>query len=223
MPCLHSSPGLARARQRSTLRIRRSQQSLHHGGELRWYLSRLLEFRQLCPRHCFQCCKCIAASTVFFLLTTKGEWEDTESTDGSRRRHEGGGIDLSDRFQQAVSVSGEVSDTLIDSEFSYKTANATKPGTWSEVAGTRSWHTGTATASSTRSDFDPNRYGRPETRSVSGSVHSFNSSIAERSQSGSDHIEMRNSFAKVKAYVSASLWLASDCIVNKFTVVFTLS
>ena len=95
-----------------------------------------------------------------------------------------------------MSVSGEVSDTLIDSEFSYKPASDTKPGTYSEVAGTTSWHTGTQTASSTRSTILTG-YGRSN-MSVSGSVHSFNSSIAERSQSAS---ETRSGFAKVKASV----------------------
>lgn len=101
-----------------------------------------------------------------------------------------------------MSTNGEVSDTLIDSEFSYKPANDATPGTWSQVAGTKSWHTGTATASSTHSGFDPNRYGRPGARSVSGSVHSFNSSVAERSQYSSHQGERTNGFAKIKAYVS---------------------
>ena len=103
-----------------------------------------------------------------------------------------------------MSVSGEVSDTLIDSESS---ASETKSGTYSEVAGTTSWHTGTQTAPSTRSTTT-NGYGRSSTRSVSGSVHSFNSSIAERSQSASDRVETRNGFAKVKAYVSTPQWLS---------------
>ncbi|KAF2629826.1 hypothetical protein BU25DRAFT_364158 [Macroventuria anomochaeta] len=141
-----------------------------------------------------------SASSTRDTTSSAGDWEDTESTDGGRRRHEGGGIDLSEHFQHALSVSGEVSDTLIDSEFSYKPANDTKPGTWSEVAGTKSWHTGTETASSVRSGFDPNRYGRPGARSVSDSVHSFNSSIAERSQSDSGQVEMKGNFAKIKAY-----------------------
>lgn len=99
-----------------------------------------------------------------------------------------------------MSVSGEVSDTLIDSEFSYKPADDNKSGSWSEVAGTKSWRTGTVTASSSRS-ITTNGYGRPNTGSVSGSVHSFNSSIAERSHFASEQIEMRNGFAKVRACV----------------------
>ena len=106
-----------------------------------------------------------------------------------------------------MSVGGEVSDTLIDSEFSYNSANDPKPGTWSQVAGgkiagTQSWHTSSERASSTTSNLDARKYGRPGTRSIAGSVHSFNSSIAERSQFSSDHIEMKGNFAKVKAYVS---------------------
>ena len=138
------------------------------------------------------------------MLISKGDWEDIESTNGSRRKHEGGGINLSNHFQQAMSVSGEASDTLIDSEFSFKPADGAQSGTVSEVADTKSWHTGTAASSSARSSFDPSRYGKPGTRSTSGSMHSFNSSIAERSQSGYDDIEMRNGFAKVRAYVSTS-------------------
>lgn len=106
-----------------------------------------------------------------------------------------------------MSVSGKVSDTLIDSEFSYKPASETQPGPWSEVAGTKSWHTGTQTAPSTRSTITTG-YGRPSTRSVSGSAHSFDSSIAERSQSASDQVVMRNGFAKVKAYVCIPQWLS---------------
>lgn len=99
-----------------------------------------------------------------------------------------------------MSVSGEVSDNLIDSEFSYKHASDITPGTWSEVAGTKSWHTGTQTAPSTRSTTIDG-YGGPTTRSIYSSVHSFDSSIAERSQCAGEQIEMRNGFAKVKAYV----------------------
>lgn len=99
-----------------------------------------------------------------------------------------------------MSVSNEVSGTLIDSEFSYKLASDNKPGSWSEVASTKSWHTGTQIAPSARSNITTG-YGRPSNQSVSGSVHSFDSSIAERSQSASDEVKMRNGFAKVKAYV----------------------
>ena len=124
-----------------------------------------------------------------------------------------------------MSVGGEVSDTLIDSEFSYNSANDPKPGTWSQVAGgkiagTQSWHTSSERASSTTSNLDARKYGRPGTRSIAGSVHSFNSSIAERSQFSSDHIEMKGNFAKVKAYVStpqaqlALLDLASCILVH---------
>lgn len=137
------------------------------------------------------------------MLTSQGDYEDIQSSDGSRCRRGSGGIDLSEQFQQAMSVNGGVSDTLIDSEFSQKPANEPRLDTWSEVAGTRSWHTGTATSSSARSNFDPSRYGKPSAGSVSGSVHSFNSSIAERSQTGDDRIEMRNGFAKIKAHVSS--------------------
>lgn len=140
------------------------------------------------------------------LLTSQGDYEDTQSDDGSRRRREGGGIDLPEQFQQGMFISGKVSDTLIDSEFS-GSASGARPGTWSEVAGTKSWHTDTAATSSARSSVDPTPYGRPGARSVAGSARSFNSNITERSQTGSDQIEMRNGFAKVKAYVSASLQL----------------
>ena len=117
-----------------------------------------------------------------------------------------------------MSVGGEVSNILIDSEFSYTPANDPKRETWSEVAGTKSWHTGTETASNARSGFDPSKYSRPDTRSVSGSVHSFNSSIAERSQSSSNHIEMKGNFAKVKAYVSTPGWLNLTYVTFKFAV-----
>ncbi|KAF3048160.1 hypothetical protein E8E12_010931 [Didymella heteroderae] len=130
--------------------------------------------------------------------SSNGEWVDTESIDGGRRGQEEGGINLSEHFQQAMSVSGEVSDTLIDSEFTHPTNNA-QPGTSSQVTGTRSWHTDTQTASGARSTTT-NSYGRPSTRSVPGSAHSFDSSIAERSQSASDEIETRNGFARVRAF-----------------------
>lgn len=116
--------------------------------------------------------------------------------------NESGGVGLSEYFQRALSTNGAVCETLIDSEYSYQPVKASKAGTWSEVASTKSWHTGTATASSSGSGFDPNRYGNPGARSVSGSVHSFNSSVVERSQTGSDRVEMRNGFARIKAYVS---------------------
>lgn len=102
---------------------------------------------------------------------------------------------MSNQFQQAMSVSGEVSDTLIDSEYFYKPVDDTKSGSWSEVAGTKSWHTGAVIASSSRS-ITTNGYGR-----LPGSVRSFNSSFAERSHSASGQIEMRNGFAKVTACV----------------------
>jgi hypothetical protein len=99
-----------------------------------------------------------------------------------------------------MSVNGEVSDTLIDSEFSYTPARDVTSGTQSEVAGTETWRTGTQTVSSTRSS-NANGHGRPSTRSVAGSAHSFDSSIAERSQPGSEEVEVRNGWAKTKAYV----------------------
>ncbi|KAJ4398641.1 hypothetical protein N0V91_010073 [Didymella pomorum] len=131
--------------------------------------------------------------------SSNGDWTETTSVDGGRRKQEEGAISLSTHLQQAMSVSGEVSDTLIDSDFSYKPANDTKSSTYSEVAGTESWHTGTQTASSTRSTITTG-YGRPSTRSVSGSVHTFDSSIAERSQPARDRFGTRSGFAKVKAY-----------------------
>jgi hypothetical protein len=145
--------------------------------------------------------------SLLILLTLQGDWEDTESDNGSRPRHESGGIDLSDHFKRTVSINGSVPDTLIDSEFSYTAVNEVNPGTWSEVAGTKSWHTGSATAPSTGSGFDPNRYGNPTTRSVASSQHSYSSSIVERSQSGTEQVEMRNGFARIKAYVSTHLVL----------------
>jgi hypothetical protein len=117
-----------------------------------------------------------------------------------------------------MSVGGEASNILIDSEFSYTPTNDPKRETWSEVAGTKSWHTGTETVSSARSGFDPSKYGRPGTRSFSGSMQSFNSSIAERSQSSSNHIEMKGNFAKVKAYVSTPRWLNLTYAAFEFAV-----
>jgi hypothetical protein len=145
---------------------------------------------------------CSSPST---LLTIQGDWEDIESDNGSPRRHEGGGIDLSEHFQRTVSISGSVSERLIDSEFSYSSANEAKRGPWSEVAGTGSWHTGSATARSASSSFNPNKYGNPSAPSMSGSMHSFNSSIVEQSQSGSERVETKNGFAKIKAYVSSHI------------------
>ncbi|KAF1929173.1 uncharacterized protein M421DRAFT_133129 [Didymella exigua CBS 183.55] len=129
--------------------------------------------------------------------SSNGEWPDTEYSGRGRRRQDGGGINPSDQFQHAMSIGGEVSDTLIDSEFSYTPVNDTKPSAWSEVAGTKSWHTGTA---SSARKFNPDSYGRPSTRSISNSDYSFNSSIAERSQPGSDQIGNRSGFSRVKAY-----------------------
>ncbi|KAH6618575.1 Stc1 domain-containing protein [Boeremia exigua] len=146
-----------------------------------------------------------------------GEWQDLASTDGSRHRHEGGGINLSEQFQRSMSFSGQVTDTLIDSEFSLGPAET---ATWSDVARTQSWHTDTARSSSARTGFDPNRYGRPGTQSGSGSMHSFDSSIAERSQSCSDRVEMRNGFAKIKAYVSAP---CHQCIRCRSRIELTLN
>lgn len=139
-------------------------------------------------------------SVASAILTAQGDWpETTGSTDGGRRRQESGGIDLSEHFQQSMSVSGGVSEMLIDSEFSYVPAKNTKPSTWREVASTKSWHTDTQ---SSTHDSKPQSYGKPSTHSVSGSDKSFNSSIAERSQSGSGSTEVKNGFAKIKAYVS---------------------
>ncbi|KAF9698346.1 hypothetical protein EKO04_003645 [Ascochyta lentis] len=144
----------------------------------------------------------VSASSNRDTASSTGDWEDVESTNGGRRKHEGGGIDLSNHFQNAVSLNGAISDTLIDSEFSYNPAKDSNPGTWSTGPGpgTNTWHTGSATASSTRSGFDRTRPGNPSASSVSGSVHSFNSSIAERSQSGSDQVETKNGFARVRAF-----------------------
>ncbi|UPX16030.1 UV-damaged DNA-binding protein rad7 [Ascochyta rabiei] len=138
------------------------------------------------------------ASSIGDTASSSGDWEDTESTNGGRRKHEGGGIDLSDHFQHAVSLNGEVSETLIDSEFSYNPAKDSNSGTWSTGAG--SWHTGSAAVLSTNSDFNRKRSGNPSTSSVPGSMRSFNSSIAERSQSSSEPIEVRNGFARVRAH-----------------------
>lgn len=102
-----------------------------------------------------------------------------------------------------MSIDGSMPGTLIDSELSYIPTKDVNQGAWSEVTGTKSWHTETATAPSARSSFEPS-YGNPSARSVSESVHSFASSIVERSQSGTDHVGMKTGFAKIKAYVSTS-------------------
>lgn len=133
------------------------------------------------------------------LLTLKGEYEDTESNDGGHRRREDGGIELLNNSQHIMSINSQEPNTLIQSEFSHPVDGA-RPGTWSQVAGTRSWHTPTVASSNAHSSFEPNRFGRPGADTAS--VHSFNSSFAERSQAGSDRTEMRNGFAKIKAYVS---------------------
>lgn len=142
----------------------------------------------------------VYVQSIFFLfmLTPKYEWEDTESTSGSHRKSKEGGVSLSEHFQHTVAISGEVSDDLIDAEFSSQPATVNQSSTWSEVAGTKSWHTSTVASSSGHD----NRFGRPGSTSVTGSLHSFNSDIAERSQSGRDDIEMRNGFAKIRAQVS---------------------
>jgi len=133
------------------------------------------------------------------LLTLKGEYEDTESNDGGHRRRKDGGTELLNNSQHIMSANSQEPDALIQSEFSHP-ADGARPGTWSQVASTRSWHTPTVASSNAHSGFEPNRYGRPGADTAS--VHSFNSSFAERSQTGSDRTEMRNGFAKIKAYVS---------------------
>ncbi|KAJ4994413.1 hypothetical protein SVAN01_00242 [Stagonosporopsis vannaccii] len=153
-----------------------------------------------------------SSTSISDTVSSVGDYEDIKSNLGSRHTREHGGIDLSDHFQQVVSVSGQVSDTLIDSEFSHST-NGARPGTWSQVASTGSWHTPTVASSSACSGFDSNRYGRPGASSITGSAHSFNSSIAERSQTGSERNEMRNGFAKIKAYKpppQVDLWVGDD-------------
>ncbi|KAJ8116054.1 hypothetical protein OPT61_g2445 [Boeremia exigua] len=143
--------------------------------------------------------------------SNNGEYGDSEPTDGTRRQATAGGVDLPENLR-TMSIGGRVSDALIDSEHSDMPAAGTRPSTWSDVAGTRSWHTGTAASSSARSRVGSSSYGAPGARSTAGSSHSFNSSIAERSQ-GSNDIEMRNGFAKVRAYKPApkdDAWAKDD-------------
>jgi len=102
---------------------------------------------------------------------------------------------LSADFQRAVSISGSAGESLIGTEYAYPAGNNGDGDGWSGVR-TKSWHTKSIELSSASSGFDPHAYGRRSTPSVTGSSHSFASSVAERS----DSTETRPSgWAKIKA------------------------
>ncbi|KAF2131205.1 hypothetical protein P153DRAFT_430422 [Dothidotthia symphoricarpi CBS 119687] len=137
-----------------------------------------------------------SASTDDSFSTAGDNDSETTYNDSIRDDLDGGGISLSNHFRHTLSVSGSVPETLIETEYALPAADHS----WSEVC-TKSWHTKSVTATS--SGFNPNKYGNPNasaTASSSRSVHSFASSVAERSDS-SERIETRASgFAKVRAF-----------------------
>ncbi|KAF1977993.1 hypothetical protein BU23DRAFT_595837 [Bimuria novae-zelandiae CBS 107.79] len=132
---------------------------------------------------------------------TTTDWDEDEGDSGTD-----GGVCLSEGFTRKLSIteSSQV-DTLIGAEFDRGSQSSHNDG-WQTVE-SRSWHTPsgrsqtTPTISNTSSrGFNPNNYGWPGApRSVSGSQHSFASSVAERSE---DSITMsaNGTFAKIKAY-----------------------
>jgi hypothetical protein len=93
-----------------------------------------------------------------------------------------------------LSVRGSDHETLIDAE--YDRGSQVGANEWQTVH-TKSWHTNSARTPSNSFGFNPNKYGKPPTRSSashSGSVHTFSSGYAERDTASSG-------WAKIKAYV----------------------
>lgn len=121
--------------------------------------------------------------------------DDDSATSYGSRSDLNGGIALSNNFHRVMSISDDVEESLIETEYAFPPAPATDGG-WSEIRA-KSWHTKSAIPSS--SGFHPNKYGNPRasTGSVSSrSMHSFASSQAERSEV----LEIRASgFAKIRA------------------------
>jgi len=94
-----------------------------------------------------------------------------------------------------VSISGSADKSLIGTEYAYPAGGNGDSDGWSKVR-TNSWHTNSIELSNASSGFDSHAYGRRSTPSVTGSSHSFASSVAERS----DITDMRPSgWAKIKA------------------------
>jgi hypothetical protein len=84
--------------------------------------------------------------------------------------------------------------TLIQTEYEHGSQYGANE--WKTVQ-TKSWHTNSARTPSNSSGFNPNKYGKPPTRSTasaSGSVHTFSSGYAERDTASSG-------WARIKAYV----------------------
>lgn len=105
---------------------------------------------------------------------------------------------MSADFQKAMSMTGSADESLIETEYTYAAAaghgKGNSDGGWSEQR-TKSWHTKSNAAPSTSSGFNPNAYRRPAS-SVTGSAHSFASSVAEYS----DTSDVRpNGWAKIRA------------------------
>ncbi|KAF2447224.1 hypothetical protein P171DRAFT_355279, partial [Karstenula rhodostoma CBS 690.94] len=130
---------------------------------------------------------------------TSAEWDES---------NEDGGVGLSEGFARSMSISSpSQADTLIETEFERGSQVSHDDG-WRTV-GQRSWHTPSGhsrsrTASTTSNTgsrgFNPNTYRNPvPPRGVAGSQRSFDSSVAERSDTVST--SANGNFAKIKAYV----------------------
>ncbi|KAF2850893.1 hypothetical protein T440DRAFT_74324 [Plenodomus tracheiphilus IPT5] len=108
------------------------------------------------------------------------EWSSiTDDTHDSKNKDTGvGGIPLSSHFQ-AMQLTSSVDDSLIGSEYEHPAAG-NNTGI-AEVHSNKSWHTASAGPRSTGSKLNQNAYGNASLTTPSGSVHSFASSVAERS------------------------------------------
>lgn len=76
-------------------------------------------------------------------------------------------------------------DTETSTVFEFTHPNNGNSDGWN-AAHTRSWKTKSISPASTTSGFDANKYGHPSARSTSGTMHTFGSSVVERSETSSD-------------------------------------